>query len=76
MQLILNKRTKYILLLKVAQSQKIFPSSKKRAKSLSSAFLPKENIFKDSGSAHYLEDGAKVKTFLRFSWSTYAQNEK
>ena len=46
MQLILNKRTKNILLLKVAQSQKIFPSSKKRAKSLSSAFLPKENMLR------------------------------
>jgi hypothetical protein len=46
MQLILNKMTKNILLLKVAQSQKIFPSSKNRTKSLSPTSLPKENMLK------------------------------
>ena len=75
MQLILNKRTKNILLLQVAQYQKT--SSKKRAKSLSLAFLPKENVLRIVVWHIIWRMEQKWKTFWDLCrWSTCGQNEK
>ena len=60
-------KKKHVIRIKVARSQKVFPSFKKGARSLSWALCKQRERCWEQWCHTFLEDGAKVKNILRLN---------